>query len=156
MAEKRLAKELRDMQMKPSTLFEVYPIDAEKNMFRWRGIIQGPEGSPYEGGRFPLSMHFPSCYPFKPPRVEFLVKIYHPGIDRQGRNCLDLLDNITWSPAVTIPKILTSLWTLLAHPQADDPMDPAIAEVFIKQPEQFRATAREWTRLYASLKASAQ
>jgi len=44
----------------------------------WLG---GPEGSPYEGGKFVVKLTFPIAgYPYKPPHVVFETKIYHPHI----------------------------------------------------------------------------
>lgn len=64
-------------------------------------ILQGD--SPYSGGVFFLDIHFPTDYPFKPPKVNFTTRIYHPNINSNGSICLDILRD-QWSPALTISK----------------------------------------------------
>lgn len=64
-------------------------------------LLQGE--SPYSGGVFFLSIHFPTDYPFKPPKVNFTTRIYHPNINSNGSICLDILRD-QWSPALTISK----------------------------------------------------
>lgn len=59
--------------------------------------------SPYTGGVFFLAIHFPTDYPFKPPKVNFTTRIYHPNINSNGSICLDILRD-QWSPALTISK----------------------------------------------------
>lgn len=63
----------------------------------------GPGESPYSGGVFFLAIHFPTDYPFKPPKVNFTTRIYHPNINSNGSICLDILRD-QWSPALTISK----------------------------------------------------
>ena len=43
------------------------------------------------GGVFRLELFLPADYPMGPPKIRFLMKIYHPNIDRIGRICLDTL-----------------------------------------------------------------
>lgn len=64
--------------------------------------------SPYSGGVFFLTIHFPTDYPFKPPKVNFTTRIYHPNINSNGSICLDILRD-QWSPALTISKGETPL-----------------------------------------------
>ena len=66
--------------------------------------LLGPSQSPYNGGIFFLNIIFPPEYPFKPPRVFFTTKIYHPNINDKGGICLDILKE-NWSPALTISKV---------------------------------------------------
>ena len=74
--------------------------------------IREQADSPYAGGVFFLSITFPTDYPFKPPKVSFTTKIYHPNINANGSICLDILRD-QWSPALTISKGAHSIYLLI-------------------------------------------
>ena len=110
----------------------------------------GPSNSPYNGGLFFLRINFPKDYPFKPPKVRFKTKVYHPNINNSGEICLDILKN-QWSPALTTSKVLLSICSLLTDPNPDDPLVVDIANQYIKDKETFNRTAEEWTRTFAMM-----
>lgn len=147
-AKKRLKKELQDMSKDPPPNCSAGPIKERNDIMSWQATIMGPPDSPYEGGVFFLEITFPSDYPFKPPKVKFLTKIYHPNINKNGGICLDILKD-QWSPALTISKVLLSICSLLTDPNPDDPLVTEIATVYKKDREKYTKTAKEWTRSYA-------
>jgi len=108
----------------------------------------GPSDSPYSGGVFFVNILFPPDYPFKPPKVSFKTKVYHPNVNIQGSICLAILKD-QWSPALTISKVLLSICSLLTDPNPDDPLVPEIANVFKTDSNKYKETAMEWTRKYA-------
>lgn len=105
MALKRIQRELDEIEKNPPGNWSAGP--RETDPFLWQATILGPDDSPYAGGVFFLNIEFPSNYPFKPPKVQFLTKIYHPNIDSNGKicSCLCIISD-QWSPAVTISKVV--------------------------------------------------
>ena len=144
---KRIQKELIDLGKDPPANCSAGPID-EKDQYHWQATIMGPDDSPYAGGVFFLNIHFPTDYPFKPAKINFTTRIYHPNINSNGSICLDILKE-QWSPALTISKVLLSISSLLTDPNPDDPLVPEIAQIFKSDRSKYEATAKEWTRKYA-------
>jgi ubiquitin-conjugating enzyme E2 D/E len=137
---------LKDLERDPPTNISGGPVGDD--LFHWTATIMGPEDSPYSGGVFFLTIHFPADYPFKPPKINFTTKVYHPNINRNGSICLDILKE-QWSPALTISRVLLSISSLLTDPNPDDPLDGEIASLCKTNRQKFEATAREWTAKYA-------
>ncbi|CAG5122938.1 unnamed protein product [Candidula unifasciata] len=146
MAVKRIQKELLDLGRDPPCNCSAGPVGDD--IFQWQATILGPADSPYQGGVFFLTITFPSDYPFKPPKVAFSTKIYHPNINSNGSICLDILRS-QWSPALTISKVLLSICSLLTDPNPDDPLVPEIARTFKTNRTEYNRLAKEWTAKYA-------
>nr|GBL54609.1 Ubiquitin-conjugating enzyme E2 [Araneus ventricosus]GBL54672.1 Ubiquitin-conjugating enzyme E2 [Araneus ventricosus] len=108
----------------------------------------GPPDSPYQGGVFFLSIRFPKNYPFKPPKVKFTTKIYHPNIDNNGNICLDILDT-AWSPALTVPKVLLSVCSLMCDPYPNSPLRAEIAWIYKTNRKMYNELARKYTMKHA-------
>ena len=145
MALKRINKELSDITMDPPANCSAGP--SGEDLFHWQATIFGPENSPYDGGIFHLNIHFPADYPFKPPKVTFITKIYHCNINSNGGICLDILKD-AWTPALTISKVLLSICSLLTDPNPDDPLVPEIAQLYRSNRAEHDRIARDWTQKY--------
>ena len=146
MALRRINKELKDLTRDPPANASAGPVDDD--LFHWQATLLGPENSPYTGGVFFLNIQFPADYPFKPPKAEFITKIFHPNINSNGGICLDILKD-QWSPALTASKMLLSICSLLTDPNPSDPLVPDIARLYIKNRDEYTRKAMEWTRKYA-------
>ncbi|PIO76599.1 ubiquitin--protein ligase [Teladorsagia circumcincta] len=138
--------ELQDLGRDPPAQCSAGPVGDD--LFHWQATIMGPPESPYQGGVFFLTIHFPTDYPFKPPKVAFTTRIYHPNINSNGSICLDILRS-QWSPALTISKVLLSICSLLCDPNPDDPLVPEIARIYKTDRDRYNQLAREWTQKYA-------
>jgi ubiquitin-conjugating enzyme E2 D len=148
MALRRIQKEINDFQHDPPENIYAGPTD-EKDLFNWTACIIGPSDSPFQGGVFYLSIKIPTNYPFKPPKVAFVTRIYHPDIHSKGFICLDILKE-EWSPALTIRKVLLSIRALMTDVNPYDTPEPEIARIYINDRERYESIAREWTRRYAT------
>ncbi|KAH6772033.1 ubiquitin-conjugating enzyme 27 [Perilla frutescens var. hirtella] len=145
----RVQKELQDCNKD----FEVSGIKVspkgETNLAHLLGTIPGPHGTPYEGGTFKIDITLPDGYPFEPPKMRFVTKVWHPNISSQsGAICLDILKD-QWSPALTLKTALLSVQALLSAPEPDDPQDAVVAQQYLRDYQTFVGTARYWTEAFA-------
>ncbi|XP_074647010.1 ubiquitin-conjugating enzyme E2 E1-like [Tubulanus polymorphus] len=147
-SQKRIQKELADITIDPPPNCSAGP-KGDDSMYEWASTILGPPGSAYEGGVFFLDIHFPPDYPFKPPKVTFRTRIYHCNINNQGSICLDILKD-TWSPALTISKVLLSICSLLNDCNPQDPLVGAIATQYLNNRTEHDRIARLWTKRFAT------
>ena len=72
-------------------------------------------------------------FPFNPPLVKFLTKIYHTNISHSGSICLDILQTPNkWSPQYTIETVMTSIIALLDDPNTSHPFNPEPSQHWTK------------------------
>jgi ubiquitin-protein ligase len=101
-----------------------------------------------------MHLTLPADYPFKPPSVNFVTKIYHPNISNDsppnnGAMCLGMLKPDQWKPSTKITAVLEFTRQLLKEPNPDDAVETTIAEQYKVDREGWEREAREWTKRYA-------
>lgn len=146
---KRIMKEMQAVRDDPAAKINLEFV-SESDIHHLKGSFLGPPGTPYEGGIFVVDIEVPMEYPFKPPKMKFDTKVYHPNVSSvTGAICLDILKN-AWSPVITLKSALISLQALLQSPEPNDPQDAEVAQHYLRDRESFNKTAAFWTKLYAS------
>ena len=76
-AQRRLFQEYKALSNNPPEGITAGPV-SEDDLLYWEALIQGPEGTPFEGGVFPAELKFPKDYPLAPPSMRFLGEVWHP------------------------------------------------------------------------------
>ncbi|EHK99230.1 putative Ubiquitin-conjugating enzyme E2 14 [Glarea lozoyensis 74030] len=132
-SQKRITKELAEVLGNPPEGIAVNLVD---------------EGN---GGKFKLLLVLPTDYPFKPPKISFKTRIWHPNVtfDEHGSMCIGILKPEAWKPSSKIMSVLTATQNLLAEPVPDDAVETSAAEKFKNDRPLFNREAREYTRKYA-------
>jgi len=76
-ASRRLFHEYKNLTSFPPDGITAGPV-SEDDIFLWEALIQGPDGTPFEGGVYPAELKFPKDYPLNPPTMRFLGEVWHP------------------------------------------------------------------------------
>ncbi|KAL6090986.1 hypothetical protein STEG23_021109 [Scotinomys teguina] len=129
-ASRRLMKEFEEIRKCGMRNIQNIQVD-EANLLTWQGLIV-PDSPLYAKGAFRSEINFPAEYPFKPPKITFKTKIYHPNIDEKGQVCLRIISAENWNPATKTDQVIQSLIALLNDPQPEHSLRADLAEEYSK------------------------
>ena len=76
---RRIAKELADIQSDTDSQINIQPGEGS-DMSHLLASFPGPPDTPYEGGTYVIDVTIPLEYPFRPPKMEFKTKLWHPNV----------------------------------------------------------------------------
>ncbi|XP_030571185.1 ubiquitin-conjugating enzyme E2 R2 isoform X1 [Drosophila novamexicana] len=131
-AVRALAMEYKSLQEEPVEGFRVKLMN-DDNLFEWEVAIFGPPDTLYQGGYFKAHMKFPHDYPYSPPSIRFLTKVWHPNVYENGDLCISILHPPVddpqsgelpcerWNPTQNVRTILLSVISLLNEPNTYSP-----------------------------------
>ncbi|KAF8460876.1 ubiquitin-conjugating enzyme/RWD-like protein [Russula ochroleuca] len=132
-AMRRLIRELKDLRLNPP--------EGIRSLLDVVGIIEGPEGTPYQGGYFRVKFEFNDEFPATPPRCWFATKIFHPNVSNTGEICVNTLKK-DWKPSFGIGHILVTIKCLLIYPNPDSALDEEAGKLLQENYESYCERAK--------------
>ncbi|ELQ74916.1 Ubiquitin-protein ligase [Trachipleistophora hominis] len=114
----RLLAEQANLKKERKYMFFARP--SSKDATKWDCGFPGPDTPLYKGSYYLVSLSFGRTYPFKPPNVKFVHRVFHPNVYLSGDVCLDILGS-GWKPSFTVSSILCALQQLLITPNVNSP-----------------------------------
>jgi ubiquitin-conjugating enzyme E2 R len=140
-----LQMELKGLQTSP---VEGFTVDCDgDNLFQWKVAIFGPPGTLYQGGYFKALLKFPNNYPYSPPSMKFLSKVWHPNVYENGDLCVSILHPPIddphsgempcerWNPTQSVRTVLLSVISLLNEPNTSSPANVDASVMYRKWKE---------------------
>ena len=130
----RLQRELKHLREEPVPGVHAAPLPS--NMLEWHFCIEGPAGSPYQGGYYHGIIRFPQEYPFKPPSIRMLTPSGR--FEPNQRICLSMSDfhPETWNCMWSVSSILQGVVSFMLDSA------PAIGAPSLSQPARARWPCR--------------
>lgn len=151
-----LLKQLGELKKSPLGGFR---IEVGDDLFNWTVWFLGPKDTLYHPGVYRAQLTFPQDFPYKPPEFKVMSTMWHPNIYPDGKVCISILHppgedemnsletaSMRWTPIQSIDKVLISVVSLLADPDASDAGAPANVDALVefrKHKETFMKRCRE-------------
>jgi ubiquitin-conjugating enzyme E2 G1 len=154
-----LRNQLREILKNPIDGFSI-GLEDDSNIYEWRIMMEGPEGTSFEGGYFPLQLSFPQDYPNKPPVARFLTPhFWHPNVYKDGTVCISILHEAKhdemneqekmsekWRPILGVEAVLVSILSMLSDPNFDSPANIDASVELRNDPKTYRTRVRKLVR----------
>jgi ubiquitin-conjugating enzyme E2 G1 len=137
-----LRRELQNIKKQVSHYCSVGLI--ENDLFRWRVLIFGQPGTPYQNAMLPGIMEFPPDFPQNPPTFTFRCPMFHPNIHGTTyKVCISILhppgidplnpqetEMERWRPIYTVESIVVAIVSLLNEVNLESPDNIEAARLY--------------------------
>ena len=145
-----LIKELKKLSRKPPDGIKYVPND-DDTIGVIHSEIEGPVGTPFEGGVFHIKLVLGQEFPSAPPKGFFLTKIFHPNIANNGDICVNTLKK-DWKPDLGIAHVLQVIRCLLIVPFPESSLNEEAGRMFMEDYSAYEKRAKLYTGIHAQPK----
>ena len=131
---KRMTEDFSELELPKMVTLNQEDIKANK-LLDFRFEIR-PSTGYWKGAVYQFRYQVPDDYPYKPPKITCLNKIYHPNIDPKGNVDLNILRR-DWKPILDTSDIVHGMIFLFTDPNPNDPLYESAAEVLRRSKDEF-------------------
>ncbi|CAH8444911.1 unnamed protein product [Dicrocoelium dendriticum] len=140
-------KELREAVDNPIEGMKL--IVNDQNLTDIQAVIDGPVGTPYEGGKFHFKLLLSDKYPVDPPKGYFHTKIFHPNVaPNTGEICVDTLKR-DWKSDLGLRHVFLVIRCLLIDPNPESALNEEAGRLFQEDYAEYVVQARLFTDIHA-------
>eukprot|EP00850_Spirogloea_muscicola_P022510 SM000299S10834 [mRNA] locus=s299:37320:39509:+ [translate_table: standard] len=143
---KELARELKLLVSAPPEGIRVAV--NEDNVACVQADIDGPVGTPYDGGVFRMKLVLNQDYPHAPPKGFFLTRIFHPNVAKNGEICVNVLQK-DWQSTLGIRHVLLVVRCLLIEPFPESALNEEAGKMLMEDYDGYAKHARLMTSIHA-------
>lgn len=143
---RELARELKALDEGPPQGIRV--LLNEDNIANIQAEIEGPVGTPYEGGLFKMRLVLGSEFPQAPPKGYFLTRIFHPNVAKNGEICVNVLKK-DWKPSLGLRHVLLVIRCLLIEPFPESALNEEAGKMLMEDYDAYAKHARLMTSIHA-------
>ncbi|CAM6039548.1 unnamed protein product [Sphagnum compactum] len=143
---KDLARELKNLDESPPEDIAVFV--NEDNFSNITADIEGPHGTPYEGGVFRMKLILSHDFPQTPPKGYFVTRIFHPNIAKNGEICVNTLKK-DWKPTLGLRHVLLVIRCLLIEPFPESALNEEAGKMLMEDYDGYAKHARLMTSIHA-------
>lgn len=150
---KQVSKELTGLTNDPPEGIKVFV--NEQDITDIQATIEGPAGTPYEGGLFRVKLVLGKDYPTAPPKGFFLTKIFHPNVASNGEICVNTLKK-DWKQDLGVKHILLTVKCLLIVPNPESALNEEAGKLLLEKYDDYSKRAQLFTDIHAKIKLKAE
>ncbi|PRP84866.1 hypothetical protein PROFUN_07520 [Planoprotostelium fungivorum] len=143
---RRIMKEVTELVEGPPEGIRV--ILNEEDVSDIQSLIDGPAGTPYEGGQFRIKLKLSPDFPNSPPKGYFATKIFHPNVSAKGEICVNTLKK-DWKPELGIKHVLLTIKCLLIVPNPESALNEEAGKLLLEKYDDYAKHAKLMTEIHA-------